>query len=62
MDDVADFDPTTVRGRALVVAEHLVGFDSRFEPPGALVNALCALGLDATVVDGGFGYVVAGTA
>lgn len=57
---VADFDPTTVRGRALVLAEHLVGFDSRFHTPEDLVDALAALGLEATIVDGGFGYVVAG--
>lgn len=57
---VADFDPTTVRGRALVGAEHLLGFDSRFDPPDALADRLAAVGLDPIVVDGGFGYVVAG--
>lgn len=59
---VADFDPTTFRGWALVAVEHLVGFDSRFDSPDALTERLTAVGLDPTVVDAGFGYVVAGRA
>lgn len=57
---VADFDPTTLRGRALVAAEHLVGFESRFDTPDALADRVARDGLAPTVVDGGFGYVVAG--
>lgn len=59
---VAEFDPTTVRGRALVAAERLVGFDSRFDPPAALASRMRRAGLDASVVSLGFGYVVAGVA
>lgn len=59
---VADFDPTTVRGRALVAAEHAVGFDSAFDSPEALATRMKRAGLDPSVVVGGFGYVVAGVA
>lgn len=59
---VADFDPTTVRGRTLVAAEHLVGFRSRFETPERLRRRMSEAGLDASVVESGFGYVVAGVA
>jgi demethylmenaquinone methyltransferase/2-methoxy-6-polyprenyl-1,4-benzoquinol methylase len=52
---VADFDPTTVRGRAPVAVEHLVGFDSRFDPPGRVADRFAAVGMDPIVVDEGFG-------
>jgi ubiquinone/menaquinone biosynthesis C-methylase UbiE len=58
---VREFDPTTLRGRGLVVAERLVGFDSHFHAPGDLRERLSAAGFDATVVEAGFGYTVAGT-
>ena len=57
---VADFDPTTLRGRALAAGEDAVGFDSRFEPPRELAQRMERQGLDAAVVEDGFGYVVAG--
>jgi demethylmenaquinone methyltransferase/2-methoxy-6-polyprenyl-1,4-benzoquinol methylase len=57
---VADFDPTTLRGTALVALEDAVGFDSTFSTPDDLARFLDAEGLDARVVDSGFGYVVAG--
>ncbi|MFB6096379.1 MAG: methyltransferase domain-containing protein [Haloferacaceae archaeon] len=57
---VRDFDPTTVPGRALVAAEHLVGFGSRFFAPDDLAHVLEDAGLDARVLDRGFGYTVAG--
>lgn len=57
---VADFDPSTIRGRGLVLAEHLVGFDSRFDTPSQLRERMADAGLSPTVVRGGFGYVVAG--
>lgn len=57
---VREFDPTTLRGRGLVAAEHLVGFDSRFYPPEDLRDRLEAAGLRASVPDRGFGYTVAG--
>jgi demethylmenaquinone methyltransferase/2-methoxy-6-polyprenyl-1,4-benzoquinol methylase len=57
---VADFDPTTVRGRALVAAERLVGFDSVFSTPDDLARFLEGEGLEGRVVEPGFGYVVVG--
>jgi demethylmenaquinone methyltransferase/2-methoxy-6-polyprenyl-1,4-benzoquinol methylase len=59
---VADFDPTTIRGKALVAAERAVGFDSRFDDPPTLTTKMERVGLDTTTVAGGFGYVVAGVA
>ena len=59
---VRDFDPATVRGRALVAAEHLVGFDSVFLTPEDLSARLRAVDLTPTVVEDGFGYTVAGVA
>ena len=57
---VREFDPTTLRGRALVAAEHAIGFDSRFEGPDALADRMARAGLEPTVVGRGFGYTVAG--
>ncbi|MFB6159737.1 MAG: class I SAM-dependent methyltransferase [Haloferacaceae archaeon] len=58
---VREFDPGTLPGRALVAAERLVGFDSAFLRPDALADRVAAAGLDAAVLDRGFGYTVAGT-
>jgi demethylmenaquinone methyltransferase/2-methoxy-6-polyprenyl-1,4-benzoquinol methylase len=57
---VADFDPRTVRGRALAGAERLVGLKSRFVTPDALAAVLLDVGLEPVVIDRGFGYVLAG--
>lgn len=57
---VREFDPGTLRGRALVAAEHAVGFNSRFEGPDALAERMSRAGLAPTVVGRGFGYTVAG--
>jgi len=57
---VREFDPTTLRGRGLVAAEHLVGFDSRFLAADALADRVAAAGFRASVPDRGFGYTVAG--
>jgi demethylmenaquinone methyltransferase/2-methoxy-6-polyprenyl-1,4-benzoquinol methylase len=57
---VADFDPTTIRGRALVALEEVVGFDSVFSTPDDLARFLDREGLVGRVVEPGFGYVVAG--
>lgn len=57
---VREFDPSTLRGRGLVAAEHLVGFDSTFWPPETLHQRLAAAGFDAGVVESGFGYTVVG--
>jgi len=59
---VADFDPSTMRGRALVAAERLVGFGSQFDTPDRLCDRMADAGLSATIVEDGFGYVVAGVA
>ncbi|WP_372480634.1 methyltransferase domain-containing protein [Halomicrobium sp. HM KBTZ05] len=57
---VADFDPSTIRGRGLVAAEHLVGFASRFDTPQQLHRRMADAGLEPVIVEDGFGYVVAG--
>ncbi|QLH75928.1 methyltransferase domain-containing protein [Halosimplex rubrum] len=57
---VREFDPTTLRGRGLVAAEHLVGFDSRFLAADALAERVTAGGFRASIPDRGFGYTVAG--
>ena len=57
---VADFDPTTLRGRALVGLEAAIGFDSVFTTPDDLARVLEREGLTGRVVSPGFGYVVAG--
>ena len=57
---IREFDPTTVRGRGLVLAERLVRFDSVFYAPDELATELDAAGLAPTVVERGFTYTVAG--
>lgn len=55
-----EFDRASVRGRALVAAEHLLGFGSEFVTPEELVAAVRQAGLDPEVPDHGFGFTVAG--
>jgi ubiquinone/menaquinone biosynthesis C-methylase UbiE len=57
---VRDFDPVTVRGRLLVAAEHLIGMGSRFDTADECANRLADAGLDARVIERGFGFTVAG--
>ncbi len=57
---VADFDPGTVRGRALVAGERLVGFESTFHGPTDLSADLRRAGFSTLVPEPGFAYVVAG--
>ncbi len=57
---IREFDPNTIRGRALVAGEHLVGFDSTFFGPDELAAMLGDAGLDASVPERGFGYTVVG--
>lgn len=57
---IRDFDPTTVRGRGLAFAEHLIGFESTFFSAEDLVHVLNEAGLEATVVQSGFVYTVVG--
>ena len=40
---IREFDPTTLRGRGLVAAEHLVGFDSGFRAPETLRDRLAGV-------------------
>jgi ubiquinone/menaquinone biosynthesis C-methylase UbiE len=57
---VQEFDPRGLRGRALVAAERLVGFDSTFWRPAALCQLLSTTGFEARIVREGFEYVVVG--
>ncbi|WP_340101321.1 class I SAM-dependent methyltransferase [Salinibaculum salinum] len=59
---IREFDPTTLRGRALVVAEQFWGFDSTFYSPTALRAEIDAVGLDGQIIDRGFDYTVVGLA
>lgn len=58
---IGEFDPSTLRGRGLEAGEHLLTMESQFYTPTELVEALTAAGLDAGVVEPGFGYTVAAT-
>lgn len=57
---VFEFDPDTLRGRGLALFERAVGMGSTFTPAADLARFLGRAGLDATVVEGGFDYAVAG--
>ena len=57
---IRDFDPTTLRGRALVLGERVVGFESTFFSPGDLASMLRNVGLTPTVLNAGFAYTVVG--
>lgn len=57
---VREFHPRTLRGRAVVAGEALVGFGSTFHTPAALAETMETAGLSATVLDRGFDYTVAG--
>lgn len=59
---VREFDPATLRGRGLVAAEHLVGFDSVFFGPTALADRMRTADLTPKLVEDGFGYTLAGVA
>jgi demethylmenaquinone methyltransferase/2-methoxy-6-polyprenyl-1,4-benzoquinol methylase len=57
---VQEFGPRAIRGRALVAAERLVGFDSTFWTPDELCALLSTAGFEARIVREGFEYVVVG--
>lgn len=57
---VREFDPSTLRGRGLVAAERLVGFDSTFYTPDDLAAMLEAAGLTTFRPETGFGYTLVG--
>lgn len=56
---IREFDPTTLRGRALVAAEHLVGFASTFYSADELAAKCRAAGLTPHAPERGFGYTLA---
>jgi demethylmenaquinone methyltransferase/2-methoxy-6-polyprenyl-1,4-benzoquinol methylase len=55
---VRDFDPGTVRGRLLVLAERVTGLGSRFERPDSVAADASEAGFSARVLDRGFTYTV----
>lgn len=57
---VRDFDPSTLRGRALVLGEHVLGFESTFFTPRELCAVFTEAGLSPTILEAGFAYTVAG--
>jgi demethylmenaquinone methyltransferase/2-methoxy-6-polyprenyl-1,4-benzoquinol methylase len=57
---VQEFHPETIRGRGLVAAERLVGFDSTFWPPEALCELVADAGFEARIGREGFDYAVVG--
>jgi len=57
---IREFDPTTVAGRGIALAERLVGFDSTFRSPAALREMLADAGFEASVPEGGVGYTAVG--
>lgn len=59
---VRDFDPSHPLGVGLVAAERAMGMGSSFREPDALAADVADAGLDAEVVDSGFGYTVTGVA
>lgn len=57
---VRDFDPGTVRGRGLALAERIAGFGSQFRRPDQVVEDASEAGFAARVLERGFTYTVAG--
>ena len=57
---VREFDRSTLRGKAVVGFEHLIGFDSTFFTPDELATMLSTAGLNAAIPERGFQYTVVG--
>jgi demethylmenaquinone methyltransferase/2-methoxy-6-polyprenyl-1,4-benzoquinol methylase len=57
---ISDFDPTTIRGRAIAIGERLIGMRSRFHSPADLRDQLRAANLEPVTVETGFTYTVVG--
>ncbi|WP_411963734.1 class I SAM-dependent methyltransferase [Haloferax sp. YSMS24] len=55
---ISEFDPETLLGRGLVLAERVVGFGSSFASPSELTRFLERVGFEAHVLDTGFEYTV----
>lgn len=58
---VRDFNPATVRGKGIELAERILRWPCEFRTPEALAADLEEAGFEALVLDGGFEYTVAGT-
>jgi len=56
---VRDFDPSTIRGRLLVAAERVVGFQSRFDTADELAARIERTGLEPRTLDTGFAFTIA---
>jgi demethylmenaquinone methyltransferase/2-methoxy-6-polyprenyl-1,4-benzoquinol methylase len=57
---IREFDPRTLRGRALVAAEAAVGFRSTFRGPDEWAAACEDVALSASILDRGFAFTVVG--
>ena len=57
---VRDFDPATVRGKAIELVERALRWPCEFRTPGALAVDLEEACFEPVVLDGGFDYTVAG--
>lgn len=57
---IRDFDPTTIRGRAVETMEHLITMRSRFVSAPELSDRLDRAGLESSVIESGFAYTVVG--
>lgn len=57
---IRDFDPGTIRGRGLALAERAVGFGSAFGRPESIAAGLSEVGFETQVVERGFTHTVAG--
>lgn len=59
---IREYNPATLRGRAVAWGEHAMGFDSTFLTPAELAERLVAAGLAPRVRNRGFEYTIAGVA
>lgn len=57
---VREFNPTTLRGGLIILAERALGWPAEFRLPGELASDLTAAGFDARILDDGFGYTAVG--
>lgn len=57
---IFDFDPATVRGRLLAIAERVILFDSTFDPPAKLCEMMASAGFEPSQLDRGFTFTAVG--
>lgn len=57
---IRDFDPETLRGKAIDISERLLRFGSTFYSPADLEDLLAAAGFVPEIQDRGFTYTVVG--